>query len=552
MENPFKWRHYEPEIILLCTRRYLRCALSFPVLLVISWFSAVVLVGCSPDIQTEPVLMDSTSQAIERVTVLPTPLPVLETPVTEVVESLIDAAPQSVCQTEPVGASVRYDVTATLDWPAYKVHVLQRVILRNDTGQALQDVVFNVFSNREPDHFALEQVTAGENGEVAKYVLDSMRLAVSLPDTLLVGCESELTLEYELALPSIRNGYQHGHLGYLGYSNRQVNLGMWLPLIAYFDPAQGWVTPDFHPIGEQAVLRTADFSVELTVVGASDDIRVAGPGEVTHTGDTTWQFVLRGGREITLSVSESFHTISTETASGIKVDLYYFPDPLVDSLDTPRHVLHTASDALSLYEELFGPCPYSRLVVVQGDFPDGMEFSGLVFVSDTWFRSWQGIPNDWLTIITAHEIAHQWWYVRVGSDQGNEPYIDEALATYSELLFFEQVYPDFTDWWWQFRVGYYMPTGYVDSPVYAFSSVRSYIDAVYLRGVQMLDMLRHDLGDDVFFEWLRVYAERMQGRVASSEDFWRTMPEGAYWMTRDTRTSFLKRADVFPRSAELP
>jgi len=29
MENPFKWRHYEAEIILLCVRWYLRYALSY-------------------------------------------------------------------------------------------------------------------------------------------------------------------------------------------------------------------------------------------------------------------------------------------------------------------------------------------------------------------------------------------------------------------------------------------------------------------------------------------------------------------------------------------
>ena len=29
MDNPFKWRHYQPEIILLCVRWYLRYALSY-------------------------------------------------------------------------------------------------------------------------------------------------------------------------------------------------------------------------------------------------------------------------------------------------------------------------------------------------------------------------------------------------------------------------------------------------------------------------------------------------------------------------------------------
>jgi len=29
MENAFKWRHFQPEIILLCVRWYLRYALSY-------------------------------------------------------------------------------------------------------------------------------------------------------------------------------------------------------------------------------------------------------------------------------------------------------------------------------------------------------------------------------------------------------------------------------------------------------------------------------------------------------------------------------------------
>ena len=32
MENPFKWRHYQSDIILVCVRWYLRYALSYRVL----------------------------------------------------------------------------------------------------------------------------------------------------------------------------------------------------------------------------------------------------------------------------------------------------------------------------------------------------------------------------------------------------------------------------------------------------------------------------------------------------------------------------------------
>src|SRR5690606_6507172 len=104
---------------------------------------------------------------------------------------------------------------------------------------------------------------------------------------------------------------------------------------------------------------------------------------------------------------------------------------------------------------LFGVYPHERMLVVQGDFPDGMEFSGLVFVSTDWFKSFKGETGSYLTLITIHEVAHQWWYMRVGNDPALSPWLDEALATYSEYLFMEEYYPSLKEWWWQFRVDAY-------------------------------------------------------------------------------------------------
>jgi aminopeptidase N len=167
-----------------------------------------------------------------------------------------------------------------------------------------------------------------------------------------------------------------------------------------------------------------------------------------------------------------------------------------------------------------------------------------VFVSEAWFRTWHGIPNDWLTLITAHEVAHQWWYALVGSDQGRTPYLDEALATYSELLFIDRYYPDQHDWWWGLRVDMYAPAGFVDTPVYDFYSPRSYIDAVYLRGAQMMDALRDILGDEVFFEWLRAYADALRHEIAAPADLWGTLPPDAYAATAAVRSLYLMQPDV--------
>jgi len=46
------------------------------------------------------------------------------------------------------------------------------------------------------------------------------------------------------------------------------------------------------------------------------------------------------------------------------------------------------------------------------------------------FRSGGG---PFLDVITQHETAHQWFYSLVGNDQAHDPWLDEALATWSQL-----------------------------------------------------------------------------------------------------------------------
>jgi hypothetical protein len=509
----------------------------------------IALVACAPEAQTKPEPGNVTVAPLSSRS--PSPL-LADTP--SPLPGYTSTAPSHPvnCPTGADETGVQYEIEAVLDWPEHVVQVEQYVSYQNDTSREQDRIVFNVEPNRSPGQFALKRITTEDGRRIENYELVDARLTVFLVDALAPGCADNLLLEYTLTVPAIQAGYSQGHLGYWGYNARQVNLGMWLPLVAAFDGSRAWVSPVDHPIGEHFALQTADFVVDFQIKGGSDHIRVAGPGQIKKLNNQTWHFELRHGREFTLSVSENFEVLRTITQSKVQVELYYFPDPVQKILDSPRHTLNTAADALALYEELYSPYPYSRLVVVEGDFPDGMEFSGLVFVSGDWFRAWQGVPNDWLTLITAHEVAHQWWYALVGNDQGNYPYLDEALATYSEELFFERYYPEYVEWWWDFRVATYTPSGFVDSRVYEFTSVRGYINAVYLQGARMMQALRDDLGDEGFFTWMQEYARRMQGQMATPPDFWGSLSQDGYRRTQTIRDQYLKQADVLLRASELP
>jgi len=46
--------------------------------------------------------------------------------------------------------------------------------------------------------------------------------------------------------------------------------------------------------------------------------------------------------------------------------------------------------------------------------------------------------KNYLTTLSVHETAHQWWDGLVGTDQALEPWLDEALATYAERIFYQK------------------------------------------------------------------------------------------------------------------
>ncbi len=430
-----------------------------------------------------------------------------------------------------------------LDYDARTAEVLQRTRLYNRANDPLEQIVFYVEPNRYPNVFTLNALAADQT--VSDYELTGRRLTITLEQPLEPGCPLEVELDFTLRVQSVARGIA-GFAGYLGYSQRQLNLGHWLPTVATRQRGE-WVTHDVFAVGEQFVGDVADWDVTLTLIDAPPRLIIAAPGEVTQVTPDIWRIVHRDARDLAVSVSPFFQVQTRVTDFGATVELYHFDNATVETpqgrVDGAALALEAAAEALEIFSGLFGQYGDDRFVVVQGDFPDGMEFSGLVFVSDTWFTSFTGTPQSYLYIITVHEVAHQWWYARVGSDQALTPWLDEALATYSEYIYYEEVYPDLKDWWWAFRVASFVPSDFtgrpVDSSIYHFANVRDYINAVYLRGARMLHRLRDELGTQEFFDWLRRYADAGAGGIVASDRLWALLTTEQLEATDAIRRAYL-------------
>jgi aminopeptidase N len=216
-----------------------------------------------------------------------------------------------------------------------------------------------------------------------------------------------------------------------------------------------------------------------------------------------------------------FFKVATQTVGDVTVYSYYF-----GIYNAPGEaMLQTTVEAMQTYSERFGPYRHKTLTAVQGDFNDGMEYSGLYFISRDYFNLYDNTPKNYLVIIAAHETAHQWWFDAVANDQALEPWLDEALATYSEHIYYESVYPDLVDWWWGYRYFEFLEAGAVDTQIYEGGGQRPYWDKVYLTGARFLEDLRQRVGDEIFFAFLKDYYTQYTGKRATGADFFRVFHE---------------------------
>jgi aminopeptidase N len=123
----------------------------------------------------------------------------------------------------------------------------------------------------------------------------------------------------------------------------------------------------------------------------------------------------------------------------------------------------------------------------------------------------------------AHEVAHQWWAIAVGSDSVREPFVDESLTNYSAVLYFEDRYGrEIVERMIQthLKMPYSMARllGLADAPVNlptsAYGGNLHYSAIVYGKGALYYEALRRAMGTEAFFSALRTYYAKYRGGLA--------------------------------------
>jgi hypothetical protein len=393
-----------------------------------------------------------------------------------------------------------------MDYAAHSLMVDQGIYYSNRTGRKLSDLVLAVEPNRWTDCFSLNVLELNGN-PLSSYTLSGQRLQIELPKPLSPGGAVDLHVKFDLFLPPKSFSSTFGYLGY------QADLTDWYPFVVPYDREQGWVLHDPTSFGEHLVYESADYDVKLRFKDAENAPVVAASAPGEPSGKWT-HYRLEAARTFVFSASPLFK-VKASAVGNVAIHSYYFPEHQAGG----EALVWAATQALGVYNARFAPYPYASLSIVETEVPDGQEYDGLVFLSSTFYGEYDGTGRNNLIDIGVHEMAHQWWFGLVGDDQALEPWLDEALATYSEHIFYEYNYPGSVNWWWNFRVYYLHPTGWVDTSIYNGGSFRPYTNAVYMRGAEFLEDLRGRIGDKAFFSFLKDYASEYAHQIVTGQEF---------------------------------
>lgn len=234
-----------------------------------------------------------------------------------------------------------------------------------------------------------------------------------------------------------------------------------------------------------------------------------------------------------------FAVNTAQTRRGLKVSVF----AAEHKINQTHHALKVAVDILEFYEEYFQisyPLPKIDLVAVP-DFEAGaMENWGLVTFRETSLLHVEQQDSlrgrSWVSLVTAHELAHQWFGNLVTMEWWNNLWLNEGFASYLEYIAVRHLEPDWGVEDQHLLMNVYralerdslQTTHPVSLAVSGSAQIREMFDAVsYSKGASLLGMLHTYLSDDVFLRGIRQYLSAHRYNVAQPDDLWRAMSESA-------------------------
>jgi hypothetical protein len=257
-------------------------------------------------------------------------------------------------------------------------------------------------------------------------------------------------------------------------------------------------------------------SVDIRV-SVPNDLIVASNGNLrakTTEGDLTTYWWHEQYPIATYLVSLAIHPyivyyddyLYNDNMDTMKIHFYQYEDNYNN--EDIRYINSLVTDMISFFSEIYGQYPFIEEKYGHADYHIGGAMEHQTCSSFAF----------WNESVFAHELAHQWWGDLVTCEDFHHIWLNEGFATYSEALWFEHAYPDYitaSDYMTTYSL--YLGGGsiYVENPEGEPWTIFSG-DLSYNKAAWVMHMLRHVVGDDIFFEILQTYGASEEHRFGDA------------------------------------
>ena len=418
-------------------------------------------------------------------------------------------------------ADIAYDMTLELN--DNTLSGKQTVTFTNVYQDGLENAVFHLYANAYaedatakayngilPAYGGIEVTSATVNGNAVQIAVDESKqyLSVPLSDSSL-GSRQTIELTYDVTVPQSRLRF--------GRYNDNYLLSSFYPQLAVYKEGT-FLTDPFSTIGDPLYSPAAAYSVRFT---CPSSLVVASGVKLDRKTDegtsSTYFYSSDNVRDFALAASPDFNVL---TDKGGDTELYYF---FIDETDSQER-FSIVKSAFAAYTDAFGPSGLDvySVVVAPFDYP-GMEFSGIVYVSDT--------AGEETAEALLHETAHQWWYNLVGSDPIRNSALDEGLTSFTTLYYdlltgneekfnasvadVKKVYTQYETLQKRRKTGINLR---LDGTIYDYTAYQ-YTMLMYYKACMLFNNLYELYGKEKFNACLRAYAEEYAHKEATFDDF---------------------------------
>lgn len=355
----------------------------------------------------------------------------------------------------------------------------------------------------------IDSVFAGTN--LASYVYNDTLLSVSLGGTKNIGDTFNVIVYYH-GVPQMDasgwggfyfNGNYAFNLG-VGFAAKPHNFGrVWFPC---FDNFVEKSTYDFYITSDSSKFAYCNGAlVSDTIISGKRTRHWKMSNELPSYLASV---AVADYREVKQVISTPLHTISAVIAArasdtnGVKSAFIHLPN------------------AVNIFEDKYGMYRWNRVGYCLVPFSSGaMEHATNIAYPQLAIGT-----TVYESQLMAHELSHHWWGDLVTCETQEDMWLNEGMATYSEMIFLENMY-NYSQYESQLlsMLSEMIQFGnFKEQQYWAVSGVSAqytYSDHVYKKGAIVAHNLRTYLGDSLFFGGLKYVLNQKQFKNMNSSEF---------------------------------